>query len=161
MCLEHYIAERIFIRLVGSMGGTVKVNEDLQGKVLDFKKKKSGLHIFIDGKEVFHFLLHDYQKGFSLAYERIEQTENGVGRMVMLGCGIDPYDENLPEPRRSLLRTVLDDHLMEIYFRGRINLAFHSWYEKPHFKYWKIDKPGSMAEIILKQQQEYADEDSC
>tara|TARA_Y100000310_G_C20569554_1_gene757285 strand:+ start:412 stop:549 length:138 start_codon:yes stop_codon:yes gene_type:complete len=45
----------------------------------------------------------------------------------MLSHGIDPYDQNLPEPRKSTLRIVLDNHLMEIDFEGRIDLKFHSW----------------------------------
>ena len=36
--------------------------------------------------------------------------------MVMLSHGIDPYDQNLPEPRKSTLRIVLENHLMEIVF---------------------------------------------
>lgn len=160
LCLDNYPADFLYIRLVGSMGGTIKVNESLEGRALDFRKNKSGLYLLIDSNEVFHFPLKDYQKGFSLAYERIEPTKDGVGRMVMLSHGVDPYDPNLPEPKRSFLRTVLDDHLMEIFFRGRVNLKFHSWWDKPHWKYWTIDKPGNMQEIILKQQIEYNEEDS-
>jgi hypothetical protein len=142
------------------MGGTVKVNEGLEGRVLDFKKDKSGLYLLIDSIEVFHFPLNDYQKGFSLAYERIEPTKDGVGRMVMLSHGIDPYDPSLPEPKMSFLRTVLDDHLMEIFFKGRVNLKFHSWWIKPDWKYWAIDKPGNIQNAVLKQQLEYSEEDS-
>ena len=159
LCLENYSPNFLYIRLVGSRGGTVKVNEELENRTLDFKKDKSGLSLLIDAEEVFHFPLNDYQKGFSLAYERIEPTEDGIGRMVMLSMGIDPYDERLPEPRRSFLRTVLDNHLMEIFFEGRVNLKFHSWWQKPHWKYWTIDK-HNICEAITKQQQEYADEDS-
>lgn len=159
MCLDNYSADFLYIRLVGSAGGTEKVSEKLEGRTLGFRKDKSGLYLLIDSNEVFHFPLQDYQEGFSLAYERIEPTKDGVGRMVMLSDGIDPYDSNLPEPRRSFLKTVLDHHLMEIYFKGRINLKFHSWWIKPHWKYWTIDKPGNIQEIILKQQIEY-EEDS-
>ncbi len=160
ICLDNYPVDSLYIRLVGSMGGTVKINENLKGRVFNFKKDKSGLHLFIDSNEVFHFPLKDYEKGFSLAYERIEPIKNGFGRMVALGTGIDPYDPDLPEPQRSFLRTVLDHHLMEIYFKGRINLKFHSWWIKPHWKYWAIDKPGNIQEVILKQQIEYGEEDS-
>jgi hypothetical protein len=150
LCIDNYSPDFLYIRLVGSMGGKVKVNEKLEG-----------LHMLINSDEVFHFPLKDYQKGFSLAYERIETTENGVGRMVMLSEGVNPYDPNLPEPRRSFLRTALDDHLMEIGFKGRINLKFHSWRKKPYrWKYWTIDKPGNMQEIILEQQIEHSEEDS-
>jgi hypothetical protein len=136
-CLNNYEADSIYIRLVGSMGGTVKVNESLKGKKLDFEKNSSGLHMMIDGKDVFHFPLKDYDKGFSLAYERFELVEGGE-RMVLLGTGIDPYDPSLPEPRQTVLRHCLDDHLMEIFFTGRIPIKFHSWLEKPDWKYWTI-----------------------
>jgi hypothetical protein len=142
-CLDNYTADFLYIRLKGASGGTVKINEDLEGKKLDFRKRKSGLYIIIDSTEVFHFPLKDYEKGFSLAYERIEPTADGVGRMVILGQGIDPHDSSLPEPRRSFLRTVLDNHLMEIFFKGKVNLKFHSWWIEPHWKYWTIDKPNN------------------
>lgn len=160
LCLDNYYADFLYIRLVGSMGGTVKVNENLKGKVFDFKKDTSGLHLFIDSDEVFYFPLKDHKKGFSLAYKRIKLTEDGIGRIVMLSHGIDPYDPKLPEPQRSFLRIVLDNHLMEIFFKGRINLKFHSWWNKPDWKYWTIDKPGNIEEIILKQQIEYGEKDS-
>lgn len=141
LCLNNYKAEQLYIRLVGSRGGTVKVNENLEGKTLDFRKDKSGLYMIVDSREVFHFPLKDYQKGFAVAYERIEPTENGIGRMVCLSTGIDPYDSSLPEPRRSFLRNVLDGHLLEIFFEGRIHLKFYSWWQKPHWKYWTAVKP--------------------
>lgn len=88
-------------------------------------------------------------------------TENSVGRMVILSQGVDPYDHDLPEPKRLFLRIVLDNHLMEIFFNGRVNLKFHSWWIKPHWKYWTIiDKPDDVQEAILKQQIEYGEEDS-
>lgn len=158
LCLDNYPADFLFIRLVGSAGGTVKVNENLKGRKLDFRKNKSGMYMLVDSKEVFHFPLKDYQKGFSLAYERIIPTEDGVGIMVMLSQGAYPYHHTLPEPRRSFLRIVLDNHLMEIFFVGRVNLKFHSWWVKPHWKYWTIDKPGNIQEAILKQQIEYNEE---
>ena len=146
LCLDNYPTDRIYIRDCGGhnpdgsfrIQGLAKVNESLEGRSLDFRKDKSGLHILIDSKEVFHFPLKHYYKGFSLAYERVKPTEDGIGRMVILGCGIDPYDSNLPEPKRSLLRNVLDSHLIEIFFKGRVNLKFHSWWKKPHWKYWTI-----------------------
>ncbi|MCG2717973.1 MAG: hypothetical protein L6408_03965 [Nanoarchaeota archaeon] len=157
LCLDNYQADFLYIRLVGSMGGTVKVNEDLEDKTLDFRKDSSGLYLLIDSDEVFHFPLKDYQKGFSLAYERFFED----GRMhIPGGIADEPYNPELPEPRRSHLRTVLDSHLMEIFFKGRINLKFHSWWEKPYWKYWTIDKPGNIQEAILKQQIEYDEEDS-
>ncbi|VVB79611.1 Uncharacterised protein [uncultured archaeon] len=149
LCLENYNPTYLFIRDCGGIRenggfdchGKAKVNADLKDKILDFRKDKSGLHMLIDTWEVFHFPLRTYYKGFSLAYERIEPSEDGIGRIINLGCGIDPYDPKLPEPKKSILRTILDDHLMEIEFEGRVNLKFHSWKEKPLWKYWTIAKP--------------------
>ncbi len=154
-CLDNYQAEQLSIRDCGGYDengkyraqGHIKVNENLEGRTLDFCKNKSGLYFLIDSEEVFHFPLKGYNsketKGFTLAYERVEPTEDGIGKIVMLGTGIDPYDPNLPEPRRSFLRHDLDNHLVEIFFKGRINLKFHSWYVKPHWKYWSINLPSA------------------
>lgn len=144
ICLDNYKAETLFIRLWGSGGGTVKVSETLGNRKLDFKKNKSGLYFLVDSKEVFHFPLSDYYqtnvKGFSLAYERIQQAD-GIDKLVMLSTGFDPYDSTLPEPRRSFLRHVIDDHLLEIYFEGRIPLKFHSWWKECKWKYWTVRTP--------------------
>jgi hypothetical protein len=139
--LNNYHAQGIFIRLKGSMGGHNKLNVNLEEKVLDFKKHKSGVDILIDGENKFHFPLTDYaspyNKGFSIAYERI----NPNGSIVILGWGEDPYDSNLPEPKSSIFRNVWDNHLLEIIFEGRIPLKFHSWWdEQSRWKYWTIDK---------------------
>ena len=145
-CLDHYTTERLYIRDCGGYNedgsyrcqGLRKVDEFLQGRILDFRKDDSGLYMIIDSNEVFHFPLNIYHKGFCLAYERIQPSEDGIGRMVYLSHGENPDDENLPEPRKSFLRIVLDDHLMEIYFTGKIQLRFHSWFEEPYWKYWVV-----------------------
>lgn len=144
LCIDNHFSTYLFIRLVGSVAASrgveaSKINENLENKNFDFKKDDSGLYLLIDSNEVFHFPLKDYHKGFSVAYERIESTEDGIGRMIMLSHGINPYDLKLPEPRKSTLRTVLDDHLMEIDFKERIHLKFHSWWEKPYWKNWTVD----------------------
>ena len=139
MCLDNYSAENIFIRGVGSCGGGVKINKNLKDKVLDFEKNSSGLHVLIDSNEVFHFPLKHYFNGFSLAYERFDKNDV----IIFSGRGIDPYDVNLPEPKKSLLRNSFDDCLVEINFNGRVDLEFHSWMDEPHWKYWKIIKPNN------------------
>ncbi len=150
LCIDNYIPDCRFIRLVGSKGETVKVDESLEGRTLDFRRDESDLYLLIDANEVFHFPLREIGtregNGFSLAYERIKETGDGIGRLVMLPTGVDPYDPNLPEPKRSFLRHILDDHLLEIFFTGRIDLKFHSWYQKPHWKYWTVDKPRGGAD---------------
>ena len=149
LCLDNYHPEQLYIRDCGgyhngkySLHGLTKVNETLEGRTLDFHKNESGLHLLLDAKEIFHFSLQDYDentKGFSVAYERIEMID-GYERQIMLGRGTNPYDVQLPEPRKSILRHDLDRHLLEITFKGRINLKFHSWWKKPYWKYWKIVK---------------------
>jgi hypothetical protein len=142
-CIDNYKSKKLFIRDCGGMrddgifhcSGLTKVNKNLYGNELNFRKTDSGLHILLDSEEVFHFPLEDYQKGFSLAYERIEEG----GRRIIWGDGKDPYDPYLPKPNKSILRTVLDDHLMEIDFEGRIDLKFHSWWDESDWKYWTID----------------------
>ncbi len=154
LCLDNYKPIFLFIRDCGGVRedgeyhvqGREKVSEDLTDKTFDFRKDSSGLHMIIDSEEVFHFPLEDYVKGFSLAYERVEPTEDGVGRMIMLSTGVDPYDPELPEPRKSTLRNILDKHLMEISFEGRVNIKFHSWWKKPDWKYWTVDKPKNVQE---------------
>lgn len=153
LCLDNYQTDWLFIRLRGSRGGTVKVRESLENKTLDFRRDSSGLYLLIDSDEVFHFPLNGYDsefvKGFSLAYERIRPTEDGIGRMVMLSHGIDPYDPSFPEPRRSFLRHVLDDHLVEIFFKGRINLKFHSWWDKEiGWEYWCVDEEYTPIKVL-------------
>jgi len=132
LCIDNYKPDSIFIRLVGSMGGTHKVDMSLVRKKLDFVKDKAGLHMIVSGKEVFYFPLKDYVKGFSLAYERFWPD----GRWCIDSHGKDPDNPILPKPKRSFLRTVLDDHLMEIYFKGKIALKFHSWFDSSHT--WKL-----------------------
>ena len=137
LCLNNYTADFLYIRLKGSSGGITKVNENLEGKTLDFKKDNSGLYMLIDSKEVFHFPLNSYQKGFSLAYERFFKD----GRMyIPKGISDNPDDDKLPEPKRSYLRNVIDSHLIEIFFKGKVNIKFHSWWKNPHWKYWTVDK---------------------
>lgn len=143
-CLKNYTPLFLYIRLVGSMGGTVKVDENLKNKVLDFKKNKSGLHMLVDSKEVFNFPLKDYDKGFLITYDRFEKIHNGLKRKFYVdNCygEPNPYSPIFPEPETSIFRTVLDDHLMQISFKGRIDIKFHSWWDKGDgWKYWTIDR---------------------
>ena len=141
-CLDNYQPDWLFIRQKYSFGGKTKVDENLEGRELDFRRDSSGLYLLVDSKEVFHFPLKDYdgelQRSFSLEYERIETADDGVESLVIIQKGEDPYDPTLPEPRRSILRNVLDHHLLEVFFKGRVNLKFHSWWHKPHWKYWMV-----------------------
>ena len=142
LCLDEYRANHVYIRLVGSCGGIMKVDEKLsKKKTLDFRRDEMGLYMLINDAEVFHFPLKDYSKGFSLQYLRFRKVRCGnkmIDQELVAATGIDPYDSSLPEPKTSVLRTVLDDHLMEIGFKGRINIKFHSWWIESHWKYWAV-----------------------
>lgn len=147
-CLDNYEAEKIFIRDCGGyredgeyhLEGKTKVSLELEGRKLDFRKNETGLHILVDSDGVFNFPLKDIgtrlNTGFTIAYERFDESD----RRIFLTHGINPYDPNLPEPKSSFLRNIIDKHLMEIYFKGRINLQFHSWFQQPHWKIWTIEK---------------------
>ena len=137
-CLDNRVADSIFIRLKGSSGGTVKVSEKLKKKKFDFNVNLEGLYFLIDSKEVFDCQLKNYDKGFAIDYERFAPGIRGVP--ICVNNPDDPYDPKLPEPTYSVFRNVLDSHLIEIAFNGRIDLKFHSWWHEPHWKYWTIDK---------------------
>lgn len=147
ICLDNYTPAFLFIRLMGSIAATekidaFKVGERLENRTLNFKKNKRGLYMLIDNVQTFHFPLKDYVGGFKLTYERFD---NGGLRVW---DDDDPYNPALPEPRKSTLKTILDDHLLEIDFDGRIHLKFHSWKkdrpsDHPIYKDWTIalEKP--------------------
>lgn len=144
LCLDNYSADFLHIGPTCSSPNGPRVNENLEGRTLDFKKDESGLRLFIDSREVFYFPLEDYQKGFSLEYERYESAEDGTSRMIIPSSGPEnnPYDPSLPEPRRSILRIVLDGRLLEIFFKGKVNIKFHYWWKWPFWKYWTIVEPN-------------------
>lgn len=144
--LKFYKPTNIYIRDCGGTNpdgsfrchGLKKLNQDLESKVLQFEKLDNRLYACIDGIKVFTFdNFNKRYKGLSLAYERTEKTKDGP-RMVMLSTGFNPYDCHLPEPDSSILRTIIDDHLMEITFPGRVNIQQDGWWIKPHWLYWKI-----------------------
>ena len=144
--LRHYTPTNIYIRDCGGYNpdgsfraqGLRKVNQDLEGKLLQFVELHNNLFVCINKSRIFTFNNFSKRyKGFSLAYERTEQTKDGP-RMVMLPSGFNPYDCHLPEPDSSILRTIIDEHLMEITFKGRVHLKQDGWLIKPHWLYWNI-----------------------
>jgi hypothetical protein len=138
-CLDNYHAEKIFIREMGSCGGKTKLRESLEGKTLDMHHSDEGLSVLIDGEEVFHLPPHNGDKGFSLIYERTDEE----GIKIYLPTGIDPDDPKLPEPDCSKLRNDYGTLLLEITYKGRIPLKFHSYQKyggkKINLKYWRVD----------------------
>lgn len=150
LCLDTYNPLKIYIRDCGGyesdggfrIQGKRKVCELLEDRTLDFLVAQKKLHMLVDQEEIFCFPLQQrYQRGFTVAYERFLQDEEGLERMVHLSHGENPYDPRFPEPKRTILRIDIDNHLMEITFDGRIHLAFDSWMKKPHFAYWKVITP--------------------
>jgi len=143
LCLDNYKADRIQVQLVGTQGGTQEINENLEGRTLDFSIDNDRVHYLIDGDEVFRFAMkshnNEHTLGFSLAYERFEKIGQSE-RLIRLDSGLDPYDPKLPEPRRSFLMQVIGCHALEIYFHGRIHLKFHSWWQETQWKYWAVAK---------------------
>ena len=139
-CLERYEPNDIFIRLKGSSGGTVRVKEDIKKGELNFKKDISGWDFFLKEKGLFHFSLGnpEYEKGFSLAYERFDKKGR---RFIPNRFGENkenPDNPEFTEPKFSILRNVWDSHLIEIAFKDKILLEFHSWWHEPYNAYWKI-----------------------
>jgi len=137
-CLENSPVARIYIRGVGSRGGGVEVDEQLEDKVLDIEQVDEGISILIDGKQVFLYEQdEEWGKDFAVAYERV--GDDGV--MIFLPRGYNPNDPNLPEPRKSKFHGANNDFYMEIYFKGRIPLEFNSG--ELGSEYWCIDRSKS------------------
>jgi hypothetical protein len=137
-CLDNYTPNHLFIKECET--GQIKVDEDLEGKTLDFKKDEKGLHILINDNEVFNFPENNYGMSFSLRYVRMRQSEDGSGPHLY-ERGNNPYHHSLPEPKLSVLTHYFDEHLFELSFPGRIDLKFHSKDSFAFSNYWTICKP--------------------
>jgi hypothetical protein len=151
--LKNFAAESVYIRLVGSRGGTVKVNEPLERKRLSIKRRRDGLQILINSKEVFLFKTTSIRKNsrisgkcWAIAYFRVDKQN----RMHYASTGYPnlrepqytgPDDPKLPEVKKTIFRAVNLDHLIEIVFSGKIPIkrtnilacGVKDWY------YWEID----------------------
>ena len=103
--LKHVKPEAIFIRFVGSRGGGVMVNEDLTNKTLSLFRAKDGLKILIDGKEGFFHYAHS-------SYPNPQEPYTG------------PEDPALPPVRKSILRSVNREYLIErVEYASYLNLS--------------------------------------
>lgn len=146
--LEKFKAENIYIRLVGSCGGTVKVNEDIRKKRLSLQRCRGGLRILIDHQEKFLFQQTSAKKDsrlsgkyWSVAFCRIDSQ----GRMHHASTGypnlqepgiIGPDDPRLPKVRQTIFRSVNSDHLMEISFAGKIPICCTDRLVTPEIRDW-------------------------
>ena len=152
--LEYFTAQNVFVRLVGSRGGTVKVNEDVRTRILSVKQYRRGLRILIDGQEVFLFEITSAKKDGRLSgkcwavyFLRIDRN----GRMHNVSTGYPnsqepkitgPDDRRLPRIRQTTFRTVNHDHLIEISFDGKIPLYRTDrmiYLGGPRWYYWDLD----------------------
>ena len=112
-CFNHYTPFHLTVGLKGSLGGEIKFNGDVFCKELDFFVGEEGLDFYLGDKKIINLPLNSYDKGFALEYRRF--------------------------PRSSVLRNVLDYHLVEIYFHERIKLEPYLDSELD-FVYWNIKK---------------------
>ena len=152
--LKHFRAESVYVRLVGSCGGTVKVDEDVSQKKLVLKQRRHGLEVVIDGQTRFLFEQRSpkkYQgvtgKRWSIAPFRIDDQ----GRMHNASTGYPnhqephisgPNDLQLPEVKKTIFRSCNMDHLIEITFTGKVpirRLVLKIFPRYEHWYYWDLD----------------------
>lgn len=130
--LQKYKTEYINIRPFSLGYETTTKRENLEGKILSYQTNNN-LELYI-GKKLFHTfpLKKQGDKGFSFEYQdgknmRLEQI----------------YSEHSPEVfskedvKTTALRLVIDDLLLEIYFKGKIELE-RDIQENDEVEYWKI-----------------------
>ena len=150
--IKHFKAEFVFIRLVGSRGGTVKVSEDVRGKKLVAIRCRDGLKIIINNQEIFLFKTTSVKKNdrlsgkcWAIAYYRVDDD----GKMHFASTGYPnlqefytgPDDPRLPKVKQTIFRSVNDDHLIEITFSGKIPIRCSNKLVSriPGWYYWVID----------------------
>jgi hypothetical protein len=115
-----------------SLGNETKyILKNLKNKTFTFETK-NGLSFLINKKEILSLPLKDYHKGFSLEYH----NSNGFQTWQEY---YHPMDPGLPMPKESMLRSVLDDLLIEISFTGKIKLKEDGYFGTHMTEhYWKI-----------------------
>ena len=146
--LKYFQAESVYIRLVGSCGGTVKVDEDVCQKELSFRRRRKGLEIIIDGQVRFLFEQSSPKKyvgvtgkRWSIAFFRIDEQ----GRMHHASTGYPnfqephisgPDDPQLPKVKQTIFRACNQDHLIEVTFIGKIPIRRLNRKIFPKHEYW-------------------------
>ncbi len=142
--LRRFWVERVYIRFVGSQGGKVVISEDMKGKKLAISRGKNGLDIKIDGEKVFFYEITTsgdivFGNRWSIAYERFDNA----GRPHHAHTGYpNPYapytgpdDPDLPEVKKTILRSCNLNYLIEIIFSEKIPIknvglipGYNDWY---------------------------------
>lgn len=132
-CLDYFIPKKIYIRMMGSRGGTVKVDESLEGRTLDVQEAYDRWSFLINGKEVIS-LNNDARLGISFMYE--------IGEGIpIFTTDKTPDDPEFPEPQQTIMRYDLEWHLLEITFHGKIPIKPHSKIQG--YQYWEVDTEKS------------------
>ena len=128
-CIDNFECLDVFIRLCGSKGGNVFVNQDMIGKVLTATNDDE-IKLFIDDKEVFHHRQTEQVKGWSIEYRKKD--------FAMPCFDLVHPDDECPELFQSTLRNIWSEHfLVEISFKGRIPLEEDGEFYK-NWKRWRI-----------------------
>jgi hypothetical protein len=128
-CDVNFECIHVFIRLMGSMGGDIIVNQDMTGKELVILHDDREIKLFIDCEEVFHHRQTEQVKGWSIEYRK---------EMFGMPCDIIHPDDECPELFQSTLRNIWNEYfLVEISFKGRIPLEEDGEFYK-NWKRWRI-----------------------
>ena len=149
--LKYFKAEYVYVRLVGSKGGMIKLSEDVRQKSLVLKQSRKGLRIIIDGKERFLFEMWNVKKDnlsgkrWKIAFYRV--NKKGVMHSGYTGYPnyqepyTGPNDPRLPEVKKTIFRTVNHDHLIEITFSEKIPIRRLDKLVNniPNWYYWDLD----------------------
>lgn len=131
MAIKNYPLHSILISPF-SLGNRKEVlYKDLEKSILNFSVENE-LTLYVDNKEFFKFNL-DKNHCFKIEYQDKK-------KMRLWIPNYHPDEPNLPTPIYSALRNVIDDLLLEIWFKGKIKIEP----ETSNFQYWKIVPPQSI-----------------
>lgn len=135
-CLRTFPQLRLYVRETSGFGGREIINEALQNN-LNIIRGPEGLLLFTSEDRPFQFKQSPLK--FSIAYERFPDQRTGI--IPALATSINPDDTKLPDVNMSFFRSANYQYLVEIYFRGKIPLRFHSWHDKKAgWKNWCVDR---------------------
>ena len=126
--LQKYEPVRIVLSAfsLGKRKNEKAIGKFLEGEKLEMKVEKDW-KIYISGEEIVTIHLDPYQT-FKIEYQNDKMTR------IYPYFEDNPDDKNMPEPTYSVFRNVVDDYLLEIWFKGKIPL------EKDGEEFWKIKK---------------------
>lgn len=127
VAIINYRPAYLYIRDVGSMGGTVRVSRRLRrNDLLVIERVRGGFSVRVNGAEVFFFAVTrspGYMWGTLWRLEYWRQHPGAVSAASINGPYENPDDSRLSEIKESVLRSVDFGHLIEVRFRGKVHLA--------------------------------------